>query len=38
MAKTYQRGRSAISGRITKVSTAKRYPRTHIVETVKKSK
>jgi hypothetical protein len=35
--KTYQRGRSAVTGRITTVATAQRHPKTHIVETVKKS-
>jgi len=29
-------GRSAVSGRFTKASTAKAKPRTHVVETIKK--
>ncbi len=36
MAKSTKIGRSAITGRFTKVSTAKSKPRTHIVETMKK--
>jgi len=31
-------GRSAITGRFTTVATAKRKPRTHVIETVKKPK
>lgn len=33
-----QRGRSAVTGRITTVSTARRNPSTHVVETVKPDK
>lgn len=36
MAKSTKVGRSAVTGRFTKVSTAKAKPRTHTVETVKK--
>ncbi len=34
--KTVKVGRSAVSGRFTKVSTAKAKPRTHVVETIKR--
>lgn len=36
MAKSTKIGRSAVTGRFTKVSTAKAKPSTHIVETIKK--
>ncbi len=36
MPKSMKIGRSAVTGRFTKVSTAKAKPRTHIVETMKK--
>ncbi len=36
MPKSTKIGRSAVTGRFTKVSTAKAKPRTHTVETVKK--
>jgi len=36
MAKATKIGRSAVTGRFTKVSTAKAKPRTHVVETIKK--
>lgn len=36
MAKTTKIGRSAVSGRFTKVSTAKSKSRTHVVETIKR--
>lgn len=36
MAKTTKIGRSAVTGRFTKVSTAKAKPLTHIVQTMKK--
>jgi hypothetical protein len=35
--KTIKIGRSAVSGRFTSVKTAKAKPRTHVVETIKKS-
>lgn len=39
MAKSTRKiGRSAITGRFTSVSTARRKPNTHVVETVKKTK
>lgn len=38
MAKTTQRGRDAINGRIISVAEAKRRPRTAIIETVKLDK
>lgn len=36
MAKTRKIGRSAVTGRFTSVKTARRKPRTHVVETIKK--
>lgn len=36
--KTVKVGRNAWTGRFTTVKTAKIHPRTHIVETIKKSK
>lgn len=36
MSKLTKIGRSAVTGRFTKVSTAKAKPRTHVVETIKK--
>lgn len=36
--KPQQIGRSAVTGRFTTVQQAKAKPRTHVVETVKKSK
>jgi hypothetical protein len=37
MAATRKIGRSAVNGRFTKVKTAKAKPRTHVVETIKKT-
>ncbi len=36
MAKLMKIGRSAVTGRFTKVSTARAKPRTHVVETMNK--
>lgn len=38
MSKSVKIGRSAVSGRFTKVSTAVKRPNTHVVETIKKGK
>ena len=32
---TRERGRSAVTGRITTLATARKHPKTHVVETVK---
>jgi len=34
--KTVKIGRNAGNGRFAKVSTARKYPKTHVVETIKK--
>jgi hypothetical protein len=36
--KTVKIGRNAGTGRFTKVSTAKKRPKTHVVETIKRKK
>ena len=36
--KTVRIGRNAGSGRFTKVSTARKHPKTHVVETIKKKR
>jgi hypothetical protein len=38
MAKSIKIGRNAGNGRFTKVDTAKKHPKTHVVETIKKRK